>query len=70
MMYIQVLYKDCNKVVGMARVPLGLRMDADIKAMADTVAKMERRTLTNLIEVALEQYCQRALKQSLKDEPK
>ena len=55
---------------GDRKTPLGLRMDDEIKAMAQTIAKMENRTLTNLIEVALEQYCRRALKQHPKDETK
>jgi predicted transcriptional regulator len=54
----------------MARKPLGLRIDEELKEMAERVARMERRTLTNLIEVALEQYCRRALKLPSEDEPK
>jgi antitoxin component of RelBE/YafQ-DinJ toxin-antitoxin module len=52
----------------MAKKSLGLRLDADLKEKAEQVARMERRTLTNLIEVLLEQYCRRVLEQHPKDE--
>jgi len=52
----------------MARKPLGLRINEDLKAMAERVARMENRTLTNLIETLLKKHCERVLKQPERDD--
>lgn len=38
------------------KVPLNLRIDSDLRARLDTRSDLERRTLTAIIEMALEQY--------------
>lgn len=41
------------------KVPLGMRIDPDLKASAEQVAELENRTLTNLIETLLKERCER-----------
>jgi uncharacterized protein (DUF1778 family) len=45
----------------MAKKQVGLRLDEELRAMAEKVAKIENRTLTNLIETALKKHCERVL---------
>ena len=43
----------------MAKSGFTMRFDDDVRAVAEAVAEAERRTLTNLIEVALMEYATR-----------
>jgi hypothetical protein len=55
----------------MAKKQVGLRLDDELRAMAERVAKIENRTLTNLIETLLKKHCERVLGQPRnEDEPK
>jgi len=46
------------------KVVTNLRLEPAIREAAILVAKAERRTLTNLIEVLLEEHCRRHARQS------
>ena len=41
------------------KIPISVRLDPEVKAGADKLAKMQNRTLTNLIETLLKEACQK-----------
>ncbi|UIF88583.1 hypothetical protein [Cupriavidus sp. UYPR2.512] len=40
-------------------VGISFRVTPEFKELLETVASLERRSLTNMMEVALEEYCER-----------
>jgi len=42
----------------MPKVPMALRLDADVKAAAEELARRQNRSLTNLVETILRQQCE------------
>ena len=45
----------------MSKKPLGIRLDPGLIAAAQEAARLENRTLTNLIETLLKERCGKAL---------
>jgi hypothetical protein len=41
------------------KIPISVRLDPNVKAGADKLAKSQNRTLTNLIETLLQEACQK-----------
>ena len=47
----------------MAKKLTGYRLTEKLKKKIDTVARMEKRSHTNLVEKAMDEYCNKKLKQ-------
>ncbi len=41
------------------KIPISVRLNPEVKACADKMAKKQNRTLTNLIETLLQEACQK-----------
>jgi hypothetical protein len=59
-LYVQCNYALCTGIVrAMVKSPFTMRLDDDIRALAEKVAQSEHRALSNLIEAAIIEYAER-----------